>query len=248
MKSAIQFKFQGKFSQTEKKLFKDTQIQDLIKICAYLQINPKSLGLIKYFVYDSHQGKIDADPNHSISRAVARYKENAVFRYWDRIEDSSFPHELTHLVAHHFYTPYYLNTQVDQADGTKLTVDIEMVSTVFMQEGLAIAVDDIVFIRKLKEQGGFKFIDDWCREQIKFMPKSLKNAMANFNNLPNEVIIPFTASFSKFLLTKFGLEKYKKVYCKLKETNPLEENIKIFTQIYNLDEKSIIKSWKLSLS
>lgn len=247
MNTLIKFNFQGKFSQAGKNLFVKTQTADLIKICSYLKINPKSLGLIKYFIFDSHQGKIDADPNHSVSRAVARYKENAIYRFWDKIEDPSFPHELTHLVAHHLDTPYRLHTEVDQANGEKLTIDIEMVSTSFMQEGLVIAVDDLVFNKKLKEEREFKFIDDWCRKQIDQMPKSLKSAMEDFDTLPNKIIIPFTASLSKFLLNKYGLEKYIKVYCGLRETNSIEENIKVIEEVYSLDESTIFSDWESSL-
>lgn len=247
MDELIKFDFQGEFSQKENGLFTRTQTEDLIKICNYLQVNPKSLGQVKYFIFDSHQGKIDADPNHSVSRAVARYNENAVYRFWDKIEDPSFPHELTHLVAHHLDIPYLLKTEVDQANGEKLTIDVEMVSTSFMQEGLSVAIDDIVFNKKLKEDGEFKFIDDWCREQINQMPESISSAMQSFDTLPNKIIIPFTASLSKFFLNKFGLEKYKKVYCGLKETNSIEENIKVIEEVYILDESTILSNWKSSL-
>lgn len=248
MGELIEFNFQGDFSQKEQDLFQEIQLRDLDKICHYLQVAPKSLGQIKYFVFDTHQGKIEADPNHSISKAVARYNENAVFRFWDKIEDPSFPHELTHLVAHHFSTPYKLHTEVDKANGEKLTIDIEMASTCFMQEGLAIAVDDIVFERKLKEEGEFKFIDDWCREQFAKMPKSLTQAMEGFDTMPNQTIIPFTASFSKFLLNKYGIEKYKRVYVGQKETQTIEENTKIIEETYELTSGDLLSNWKKSLS
>lgn len=247
MDSLIKFDFQGEFSQEEKELFTKTQTADLSKIYSYLKVDPKSLGLVKYFIFDSHQGKIDADPNHSVSRAVTRYNENAVYRFWDKIEDPSFPHELTHLVAHHLDTPYLLQTEVDQANGEKLMIDVEMVSNVFMQEGLAVAIDDLVFNKKLKEEGEFKFIDDWCREQIDLVPESISSAMENFDTLPNKIIIPLTASLSKFLITKYGLEKYIKVYCGLKETSSIEENIKVIEEIYSLDESTIFSDWKSSL-
>jgi hypothetical protein len=243
----IEFNFQGDFSIELQNLFQDTQLNDLDKICRYLEVDPKILGQIKYFVFDTHQGKIDADPNHSISRAVARYNENAVYRFWDKEEDLSFPHELTHLVAHHFAAPYKLHTEVDQANGEKLTINIEMVSTCFMQEGLAIAVDDILFKRKLREDGEYKFTDDWCREQFDKMPKSLTEAMKGFETIPNRIIIPFTASFSKFLLNKYGIEKYRQVYIGQKETQTIEENIIIVEGIYNLSSERLWDYWKQSL-
>lgn len=247
MNKLIQFNFQGNYSQEKQNLFQETQLGDLDKICRYLQVAPKSLGQIKYYVFDTHEGKIDADPNHSISRAVARYNENAVYRFWDKEEDPSFPHELTHLVAHHFTTPYKLHTEVDKANGEKLTIDVEMVSTCFMQEGLAIAVDDIVFKRKLKEDGEYKFTDDWCREQIDKMPKDLTSAMEGFETIPNKIVIPFTASFSKFLLNNYGIEKYKQAYVGQKEIQTIEENIRIIEKVYNLSSKEIINNWMESL-
>lgn len=246
MDELIKFNFQGDFSQDKQNLFQKTQLGDLDKICHYLQVDQKTLGQIKYFVFDTHQKKIDADPNHSISRAVARYNENAIYRFWEKEEDPSFPHELTHLVAHHFTTPYKLHTEVDQANGEKLTIDIEMVSTCFMQEGLAIAVDDIVFKRKLKEDGGFKFIDDWCREQMDKMPKSLTEAMEGFETIPNKIIIPFTASFSKFLLNNYGLKKYKQAYIGQKETQLIKENIKIIEETYKMSAEGLMGDWNKS--
>lgn len=248
MDQIIKFNFQGNFSPVQQSLFKKIQLRDLDKICSYLQVDLKSLDRINYFVFDTHQGKIDADPNHSISKAVARYNENAVYRFWDKIEDPSFPHELTHLVAHHLATPYKLHTKVDQANGEKLTINIKMVSTSFMQEGLAIAIDDIVFNRKLKEEGEFKFIDDWCRQQLDKMPKSLIKAMEGFNTLPNEIVIPFTASFSKFLLKKYGTVKYKQVYIGQKETQTIEQNIKIIEKVYSVSCGDLYDNWQESLS
>lgn len=248
MDTVIKFDFQGNFSQEEQRLFERVQLDDLEKICNYLQPEHKRCGQINYYIFDTHQAKVDADPNHSISRAVARYNENAIFRFWDKIEDSSFPHELTHLVAHHFTTPYKLHTEVDQANGERLTIDIEMVSTSFMQEGLAIAVDDIVFRKKLKEDGKFKFIDNWCWEQLGEMPENLKKGMEGFDTLPNQIIIPFTASFSKFLLVKYGIEKYKKAYIEQKDTQTIEENIKIVEKIYGSNSDEIFNNWKESLS
>lgn len=248
MGKLIRFYFQGDFSDKERSLFEEIQLRDLDKICHYLQVAPKSLDKIKYFVFDTHQGKIDADPNHSISKAVARYNENAIFRFWDKAEEPSFPHELTHLVAHHFTAPYHFQTEVDQANGDKLTIDIEMVSTSFMQEGLAIAVDDIIFNRELKENGELKFIDDWCRQQLDQIPKNLREAMEGFDILPNQIIIPFTASFSKFLLNKYGINKYKQVYIGQKETQTVEKNIKIIEEIYNLASRNILDNWEESLS
>jgi len=123
-----------------------------------------------------------------------------------------------------------------------------MVSTSFMQEGLAVAVDDIIFNRKLKEEEEFKFIDDWCREQLDKMPQSLPEAMESFDTLPNQIIIPFTASFSKFILNNYGIKRYKQAYIGQKEIQNTEENIKVIEKTYNLTHKEFFDKWKDSLS
>lgn len=118
-----------------------------------------------------------------------------------------------------------------------------------MQEGLAIAVDDMLFNRQLPEKGQLKFIDDYCREQKDKLPSSLKSVvnLDGFGSMPNEVVVPFTASFSKFLIRQFGVQKYKDAYVSMKETQSPEENVKCLERIYGETEDSLLASWKKSI-
>jgi hypothetical protein len=243
------FNFRGYYSTEDKKRYQQAQEEDLIKICHFLKTNNPKLELIKFEVFSTREGKQNADPHHSISRASARFAEMKLYRFWLPTEDSHFPHEITHLVAHTWAKPYLLEMELDTWDDKVIKKKLEMVSTSFMQEGLAIAVDDIVFKRMLTEEGESKLIDGWCREQNNLMPERLVSVinMDGFDSLPNKVVAPFTASFSKFLLKKFGLEKYKQMYITLKETNRPEENVMMIESVYQQPEKELVNAWKTGL-
>lgn len=115
---------------------------------------------------------------------------------------------------------------------------------------MAVAVDDIVFGRKLTEEGQSKFIDDWCREQLHKLPTTLKQVvnLEGFNSMENKIVIPFTASLSKYLLLSFGINKYKEMYIRLKETMMLADNIKIIEKVYGQEGEDILNRWQNSLS
>ena len=245
----MQFNFYGTYSDKDIKLFQDAQDNDIIKICQYLKTNKVLLNEIRFETFDTREGKQEADPNHSISRASARFDEMAIYRFWLSTDDPHFPHEITHLVAHTWAKPYLLTEELDTAYGTKIKRTFKMVSTSFMQEGLAIAVDDIVFNRKLLEDGEHKLIDDWCREQSEKLPIPLKQVinLKGFDSIENKVVVPFTASLSKYLLQTFGVDRYRKMYVLLKETTSPEINVKAIEKVYGLNEQQILSQWKKSV-
>lgn len=245
----INYNFQGQYSEQDKALFESTQKDDLERICDYLKTNISLLDRIKFEIFDTREGKQNADPNHSISRASARFEEMAIYRFWSPDDDPHFPHETTHLVAHTWSEPYSFETELDTWNNKKIKKTIKMVSTSFMQEGLAIAVDDIVFKRKLLEEGDHKFIDAWCIEQLERAPHSLKQVinLQGFGLVENKVVVPFAASFSKFLLNSFGLDKYKKSYVELRETFLPDKNVNIIEKIYGLGEKELLIKWRESI-
>lgn len=243
------FNFYGSYIDKDKKSFEKAQEEDLKKICKYLETDQDLVRGIKFEVFDTREGKQNADPNHSISRASARFKEMTVYRFWVSTDDPHFPHEITHLVVHTWAKPYFLTEELDTWDNKKVKRTTEMVSTSFMQEGLAIAVDDIVFGRKLPEEGEEKFIDDWCKEQLDKMPTLSECINADgFDSLENKVVVPFAASFSKFLLKKYGVKKYKAMYIKLKETSSVRENIQVIENTYQTKEKDLLKQWEKFLN
>lgn len=245
----MKINFHGTYSEKDIRLFQDAQNNDLVKICRYLKTDTNLLKNILFEIFDTREGKQKADPNHSVSRASARFDEMAVYRFWLPTDDPHFPHETTHLVSHTWAKPYLLTEELDTAFGTKIKKTFEMVSTSFMQEGLAIAVDDIVFKRKLLEEGEHKPVDDWCREQSKELPIPLVQIinLEGFGSVENKIVVPFTASLSKYLLQSFGIDKYKKMYVLLKETSSPEINVEIIEKVYGLKERQIIENWKKSV-
>lgn len=238
--------FHGAYSDNDKQKFSLAQEENLTKICIYLQTNKNLLNNIKFEVFESREDKQQADPHHSTSRASARFDEMALYRVWKPDDDPNFPHEITHLVSHAWAKPYILTEELDTAYGTKIKRTFEMVSTSFMQEGLAIAVDDIIFKRKLAEGGESKFIDDWCLEQLDKIPITLKKVinLEGFGAAENKVVVPFTGSLSKYLLQSFGVGQYKKMYVGLKETVSPRNNLKIIEEIYRLPEIKILEQWR----
>ena len=220
------------------------------KICAYLQTDIGKLPSITFQVFETRQAKQEADPYHSISRASARFKQMTVFRFWRPDEDAHYPHEITHLVAHCWTTPYYFKTQLDTWDGKTINKKVAMVSTSFMQEGLAIAVDEIVFGRKLFEENEYNWPDDWCREQKETMPKTLSGVinLDGFSKVPNKIVVPFCASLVKFLLENFGLDKFKQMYIILREIDSPAENVKRVQSIYKMPESKLIRLWQQNLN
>lgn len=242
------FIFKGKYSDKDKNCFKKAQIEDFKRICEFLKTDPDQVGKIRFFVFDSLKAKREADPHHSISRASARFNSMTIYRFWLPDEDPHFPHEITHLVSYKWGRPYYWQIELDAFDGSKVVKRLKMVSTSFMQEGLAIAVDDIVFNRELMEDNQKKFIDDWCREQIDKIPSLIECInFDGFCSFENKVVVPFAASFSKFLLINYGIDKYKTMYIRLKETQSAQENIKIIEKIYQRSINRLIKKWRQSL-
>lgn len=243
------FNFHGLYTDDDKNRFRLAQGEDLIKICDYLKTDKSKVENIRFEVFDSKESKQATDPHHSISRASARFDEMTLYRVWTPDDDPHFPHEITHLVAHIWTKPYILTEELDTAYGTKVKKTFEMVSTSFMQEGLAIAVDDIVFQRKLSEEGENKFIDDWSLKQLAKMPSTLKQVISfdGFNSMENKVVVPFAASVSKYLLQNFDVDKYKEMYVRLMETASPLENIRILEEIYRLSEKQILDQWQKSI-
>ncbi|MFV1916977.1 MAG: hypothetical protein ACC618_00600 [Patescibacteria group bacterium] len=242
------YKFHGQYTEEDKKSFQKAQEEDIAKIIKYLNTGSTRLNKIQYKIYDSAKKKQTADPNHSISKASARYHEFAIYRFWTRKEDPHFPHEITHLVTHTWARPYIWQVELDTADGKRVTKKIEMLSTSFIQEGLSIAVDDIVFRRKLLDEEELKTIDDWCRSANQTFPELIDCInFEGFASFENKLIVPFSASLSKYLLVKFGLRKFKKMYTNLKETNSPPINISIIEGVYSMKADKLIKLWKHSI-
>ncbi|MFH1561187.1 MAG: hypothetical protein ABID04_01245 [Patescibacteria group bacterium] len=243
------FNFTGSFSKTSRDLFKIAQEKDLEKIADYLEAPLEVVKDIKFEVFSSRERKQDSDPFRSISRASARFAEMTIYRYWEPNDDPHFPHEITHLVAHTWEKPYIFPATLDTADEKEIKRNVEMLSTSFLQEGLAIAVDEIIFNRKLLEGGERKFSDEWCKENNNKIP-ALRECINfdGFNSFENKVVVPFTASLVKFLLTNYGLRMFKKAYVETKEIYSSLTNVKIVESIYAKNEDELLRDWRNSLN
>lgn len=81
------------------------------------------------------------------------------------------------------------------------------------------------------------------------MPQSLQEVILldGFGSLPNEIVVPFTASFSKYLIKEKGVGVYKKAYCALKETLTPQENVQIIENVYGKSESELLVEWRQSL-
>lgn len=246
----MKYYFQGNYTSKKQSDFQQAQESDLLKICDFLETEPSMLEVVSNHVFDTREGKQKADPNHSISRASARFEHMAIYRYWEPNDDPHFPHEITHLVAHTWAEPYDYEVDLDTWDDKIIRQKIKMVSTSFMQEGLAIAVDEIVFGRMLKESGEAKLIDQWVLDNIDQIPKSLVEVInfEEFCEWPNVLAVPTAASFTKYLLQKYGLAKYKQMYISLKETHAPDENVKKIEQVYKKSIDELYQSWLNQLS
>lgn len=248
----IDFYFDYDIGSSDQYYFETIQKNDLGDICKYLKVQTSIIPKISYKIFENIDKKRAADPNHSGSRASARSDEMTIYRVWTTSdgENPSFPHEMTHLVARTWSDPYKWTATLTAPDNSEYQKEIGMVSTSFMQEGLAIAVDDIVFGRKLKEVGEFKLIDDWCREQIDSIMKIDLALVINFDgfcSIDNELVVPFSASFSKFLLSKYGLDKYKQMYVGVKEILSPDENIQVIESVYG-GYRDLIDAWLKSIA
>ena len=65
--------------------------------------------------------------------------------------------------------------------------------------------------------------------------------------MPNKVVVPFDASFSKYLLLTFGVDRYKEKYVALREINTPEENVKSIERIYQRQESELLAEWARSI-
>lgn len=236
--------FFGQFTDEQKEIFKNAQREDYLKLLEILKIEPDKEPKITFRVFDTIEKKREADPHHSQSRASARFHEMSIYRYWSANSDPHFPHEITHLIAHIWTQPYVWT--VELPDGDKLTrKEVEMVSTSFFQEGLAIAIDELIFDRRWFEAE--ETIEAWIQKNTeKFEKISIFECInfEGFNSFENDVANTFAGSLSKYLLEIFGLDKYKELYTQLRETYSPEHNVRIMEIVFGKNENEILDSWK----
>lgn len=247
----LDFRFHGEYTEEERMSFSEAQQEDAVRIIGVLYPGSEIKLKIAFEVFDDSQEKQEADPLHSRGRAAARYREMTVYRVWNPKEDPHFPHEITHLVAHTLAEPYEWEVELPGKDGEETTYKIDMLSTSFMQEGLAIALDEIQFKRLWKISDKEQSVDAWMKEHQDEMEgiTSLSNCInfEGFNSYEDSFIVPFSASLSKFLIERYGIELYKQMYSEIKETNLPADNVSIIETVYGRTEKELLLDWKESL-
>lgn len=226
----IKYFFDSGFNEVEKELFIKANNEDYNILYNYF--NFKTKININYYVYSSREKKYINDPFHSISRASSRWHINSIYRYWEKDEDAHFPHELIHLFAHNLSKAYKYNVDLDTYDNKIINIDLPMVSTSFMQEGLAIALEDMLFSRKIYEGGRREYLDILV-SNIKDWDKINEDIInfEGFSKVENGISIPFTGYLTKYLINNYGLEKYIEIYITIKETNSVKENIEVFNKV-----------------
>lgn len=240
---SIKYTFDSSFKEIDKHKFIDANNNDFDRLKEYF--NNSGEMLIKYYIFSTREGKYKSDPFRSISRASARWHVNSVYRYWEVDEDPHFPHELVHIFAHQLDKPYIWKTKLDTYNEDTIEVDLPMVSTSFLQEGLAVALDDIIFQRKIHENGKWEFLDKLVENinEWDLITTKILN-FEGFSEVPNSVSIPFAGYLSKHIIKKYSFEKFKQLYIGIKEIHSTEENTKTFNNILKRSLDSIVEEVK----
>ena len=243
------YEYFGDYDTQQMTSFAEVQESDLQKILAFLSVETPKTKYI-YKIFPTLIEKQQADPNHSVSHACARVEKRAIYRVLGpEMEVLSFPHELVHLVAHDISSHYKWRIELDTFDGGKQETILEMSSTSFLQEGLAILIDELVFGNKLREAGEYRFIDEWVRynqDKNDLKPHDLFEIHKSSEQSPL-FATPICASFCKFLVEKYGLEKFMVVYKISSELNSEDKNIKIIEDEYQKSIKSLEKKWRFKV-
>jgi hypothetical protein len=244
------YEYFGDYSEQQTADFAEVQESDLQKILTYLNVETPKVKY-KYKIFPTLIEKQRADPNHSVSHACARVDERAIYRVLGpEMEQLSFPHELVHLVAHDIAPQYKWEVELDTYNGKKYKKTIEFDSTSFLQEGLAILIDELVFGNKLREAGEYHYIDDWVRhntDKTDLKPHDILDFYKSCAQ-PPLFATPICASFCKFLVEKYGMEKFMQVYRASSELNTEKENIRVLEKTYNEDIDFLEDEWKRYLT
>ncbi|MFH1253011.1 MAG: hypothetical protein V1664_01620 [Candidatus Uhrbacteria bacterium] len=238
--------FFGQFTDEQKEAFQNAQKEDFLRLLEILKIEPGKEPKITFRVFDTREKKREADPQHSLSRASARFNEMAVYRCWLADSDPHFPHEITHLITHTWAQPYVWTVELPDGDKT-IRRETEMVSTSFFQEGLAIAIDESEFGRMWFGSETNETLEIWIQKNIEKFEKITISECINFegfNSFEDDMANAFAGSLSKYIIETFGLDKHKELYTRVRETNSVEQNIQVLEAIFGQKETVLINNWR----
>jgi hypothetical protein len=243
------YEFYGHYRKDHVSDFVNTQEDDIAKISNFLGLK-KVHARFKYKVYPTIGEKRKADPYHSGSYACARFGEKTIYRVLgDGMPNLSFPHEIVHLVMHQISPTYYWEVELDTFDGKKKKKVIAMDSTSYLQEGIALLIDELVFNNKLREAGEYRFLDEWVhynkgkhdihiKDQIDFYEFCACNPIHG---------TPMCGSFCMYLVKKYGLSKFLELYKGSSELLKKEKNILLIESAYGKSLDKLEKEWLKSI-
>jgi len=201
-----------------------------------------------YKIYPTIEEKRAGDPFHSSSYACARLK--TIYRVLgEAMPNPSFPHEIVHLVMHAISPIYDWKIELDTFDGKKQKETVSMDSISYLQEGLALLIDEIVFGNKLREAGEYRYINEWVhynqgkhnikvRQQIEFYEFCAQNPIYG---------TPLCGSFCMYLVKQYGLPKFLELYRGASELFSKEKNILIIEATYSKPLSDLERDWGASL-
>lgn len=228
----FQIFFEPGYTNDEKASFQAQQVNDYMVVSSFLHTLPQDKP-IKMYVYLTREAKSQNDPLHTISRASYRSLTHSIYRVWDRSKDSaSFPHEIVHAVTQHWGKPYPFSFICDTADGKEIRLTVPCVSLSFLEEGIAIATDELAFYRKLREGEEMLWPDEYVQRMIVGgVPIPPLTSMLKFDDFcahDNVVAVPMAASWTKYLLTQMTMEQYRELFVSMRENMSISELEAVF--------------------
>jgi len=235
--------FFGPYDQKMIFEFVKTQEHDLKKILTFLGVTNFAARL-SYKIYPTLEEKRKADPFHSGSYACAR-RETIYRVLGESMPGPSFPHEIVHLVMHAISPVYKWEVDLDTFDGKKQKETVTMDSISYLQEGLALLIDEMVFSNKLREAGEYRYLNEWVhhnkgkhnirvREQIDFYEFCAKNPIYG---------TPMCGSFCMYLVKQYGLPAFLGVYKEATELLSKEDNIALIERAYGATLEELEGAW-----
>jgi len=252
---SFDYEFYGDFSKKQINGFMKTQQKDLNRILKFLKIK-KINDKLKYKVFSTLQEKRDSDPNHSASPACARVGEKTIYRVLNSEMESypemklfSFPHEIVHLLMHEISPSYNWKVTLDTYDGKELKKEVEFDSIVFLQEGTALLIDEIVFGNKLRRLDEHKYLDDWVKYNCDKHNIKISNLIEYHESSEQKPLYstPICGSFCKYLYGEYGLEKFLKLYKSCSELDSKNKNIGKFKVVYDKSLSELENEWHRTL-
>lgn len=122
----------------------------------------------------------------------------------------------------------------------------------FLQEGIAIAVDELAFGKKLRENDQELWPDEYVKYSLKSrtsLPRLTEVMLFDgFNKYPNELVVPMAASWFKYLWQTYGSEKCRSLFVSMTELMDAEEIDGITMRIFDKTVSSLQNDWELSLN